>query len=367
MSRIALMIPSFSEADAVSADVRGMYRALVARGHDVCVVAAHWEVTGLTVRHLRRGGALLRDPSNLAIYHFSTGCREATAAFAAARCRRVLKYHNVTPAEFFEGIDQEYALSSRTGRQELTALARGGLDGYLADSDYNLRELLDAGAPASAGAVVPPFHNIRQLLELEPDDEVRARGADGKASFLVVGRLAPNKGHADLLEAFALYHRHYNRASRLVIVGKGDERLAVYTDALRARVAALGLAEAVRFTGGVSPAALKTYYQTAAAFVLTSRHEGFCVPLVEAMALGTPVIALGAAAVPGTAGDAGLVWEGGDPGLLAESMHRLVTDRHAAAALGARGRRRYAEHFTNEQIERRFLSALEGLCGLGRI
>src|SRR5690348_13761437 len=111
MPRIALMIPSFTEADAVSADVRGMYRALAARGHDVCVVAAHWEVAGLPVRHLRRAGALLRDPSNLAIYHFSTGCREATAAFAAARCRRVLKYHNVTPAEFFEGVDQEYALS----------------------------------------------------------------------------------------------------------------------------------------------------------------------------------------------------------------------------------------------------------------
>jgi glycosyltransferase involved in cell wall biosynthesis len=363
MPRVALLIPCFSEADAVGADVLGMYRALVARGHEVCVLASYWEVEGLPVRHLNSARALLRDPAALVIYHFSTGCREATAAFTAARCRRVLKYHNVTPAEFFEGIDQEYALSCRAGRQELTALARGGLDGYLADSDYNLRELLEEGAPPNAGAVVPPFHNIQRLLELEPDRELLAR-YDGRANFLVVGRLAPNKGHADLLEAFAFYRRHYNRDSRLVIVGKGDERLAVYTEALRARVAALGLAEAVAFTGGVSPAALKTYYQTATAFVLTSRHEGFCVPLVEAMALGTPVLALGAAAVPGTVGDAGLVWEEYDPELLAESMHRLATDPQAAAALGARGRRRYAEHFTNGQIERLFLAALDGLCGM---
>src|SRR5205807_9879614 len=106
MPRVALMIPSFSEADAVSADVLGMYRTLAARGHEVCVLAAHWEVAGLPVCHLRLAGALLSDPSTLLIYHFSTGCREATETFLGARCRRVLKYHNVTPAEFFEGIDQ---------------------------------------------------------------------------------------------------------------------------------------------------------------------------------------------------------------------------------------------------------------------
>jgi glycosyltransferase involved in cell wall biosynthesis len=367
MHRVALMIPCFSEADAVSTDVLGMYRTLVARGHEVCVLAAHWEVAGLPVRPLRSAGALLGEPATLLIYHFSTGCREATETFTSARCRRVLKYHNVTPAEFFEGIDQEYALSCRSGRQELTALARGRLDGYLADSDYNLRELLDEGAAAATAAVVPPFHNIQRLLELEPDRDVLARCVDGRANFLVVGRLAPNKGHATLLDAFALYHRHYNRASRLIIVGKGDERLVVYTEALRARVAALGLTETVVFTGSVSAAALKTYYQTAAAFVLTSRHEGFCVPLVEAMALGTPVLAVGAAAVPATVGDAGLVWEECDPGLLAESMHRLVSDRQAAAALGARGRVRYEQRFSNEQIERHFVGALEGLCGLERI
>jgi glycosyltransferase involved in cell wall biosynthesis len=79
------------------------------------------------------------------------------------------------------------------------------------------------------------------------------------------------------------------------------------------------------------------------------------------MALGVPVLALGTTAVPGTVGAAGLVWEDGDPELLAESMHRLVADRRAAAALGARGRRRYLQHFTTDHIERRFLQALDGL------
>jgi glycosyltransferase involved in cell wall biosynthesis len=366
MGRVALMVPCFTEADAVSTDVLGMYRALSARGHEVCVLACHWEVNGLPVRHLRSAGALLQDPSALLIYHLSTGCREAAEALAGAGCRRVLKYHNVTPAEFFAGVDQEYVLACREGRAELAALARAGLDRYLADSDYNLRELLDEGAPAAAGAVVPPFHNIHRLLETDPDPGVLARLRDGKANFLVVGRLAPNKGHAALLEAFALYRRHAP-ASRLLIVGKGDPRLEVYTEALRARAAGLGLGEAVVFTGGVSLAALRAYYQAAHLFVITSRHEGFCVPLVEAMALGVPVLALGSTAVPGTVGDAGVVWQEDDPRLLAESMHRLVADREAAAALGARGRRRYHDHFTNGRIEFRFLAALGRLGGSGRI
>jgi glycosyltransferase involved in cell wall biosynthesis len=365
MGRVALMIPCFTEADAVSADVLGMHRALAARGHDVCVLAAHWEVKGPHVRHVRTAARLLDDPSAVAVYHLSTGWREGAAALAGARCRRVLKYHNVTPPEFFEGIDQEYALSCRAGRQELRALARAGLDCYLADSDFNLRELLHEGAPPAAGAVVPPFHHTRRLLELEPDPEVRARYRDGKANLLAVGRLAPNKGHATLLEAFALYRRRHNPHSRLLLVGKADERLAVYAEALRARAAALGLGKAVVFVGGVSPAALKAHYQAAHLFVTASRHEGFCVPVVEAMALGVPVLALGTTALPGTVGEAGLVWEEGDPELLAESMHRLVTDRQAASALGARGRRRYQEHFTNEHVERRFLGALEGLLGEG--
>ncbi len=366
MGRVALMVPCFIEADAVSTDVLGMYRSLSARGHEVHVFASHREITDPPARPVSAARQPLSDPSAVAVYHLAAGWREGAEALARARCKRVLKYHNVTPAEFFTGVDQEYVLACREGRAELAALARAGLDRYLADSDYNLRELLDEGAPAESGAVVPPFHNIHRLLETDPDPDVLARLRDGKANFLVVGRLAPNKGHAALLEAFALYRRR-NPESRLVIVGRGDPRLGVYTEALRSHTARLGLAEAVVFTGGVSLAALRAYYQAAHLFVITSRHEGFCVPLVEAMALGVPVLALGAAAVPGTVADAGLVWHEDDPRLLAESMHRLVTDREAAAALGARGRRRYHDHFTNGRIELRFLAALGRLCGSERI
>ncbi len=358
MSRIALLVPCFMEADAVSNDVLGMYRALDARGHDVCVFATHTNHSEVPVRPLAAARGLLQDPSALAVYHLSTGWLEGAEAMAHARCRRVLKYHNVTPPEFFEGIDQEYVLACRQGRQQLAGIARAGWHLYLADSEYNLGELLTLGTPPEAGSVVPPFHRIQELLDREPDRAVTTACRDGKVNVLVVGRLAPNKGHATLLEAFAYYHRHHNRASRLVIVGRADERLAVYAEGLRAWTARLGLGEAVVFAGGVSLAALRAYYETAHAFAITSAHEGFCVPLIEAMALGRPVIALGTTAVPATVGSAGLVWDEYDASVLAESIHRVATDGAIAVALGERGRCRYLEQFTNEQIERQFLGAL---------
>jgi glycosyltransferase involved in cell wall biosynthesis len=366
MGRVALLVPCFIEADAVSTDVLGMYRALSARGHEVHIFASHREVADPAARPVAAARSLLADPAVVAVYHLAAGWREGAEALARARCKRVLKYHNVTPAEFFAGIDQEYVLACREGRAELAALARAGLDRYLADSDYNLRELLDEGAPPETGAVVPPFHNIHRLLDTDADPDVLTRLRDGKANFLIVGRLAPNKGHAALLEAFALYRRR-NPDSRLLIVGRGDARLSVYSEALRALTTRLELEDSVLFTGGVPLAALRAYYQAAHVFVITSRHEGFCVPVVEAMALGVPVLALGSTAVPGTVGDAGVVWQEDDAGLLAESMHRLVTDREAAEALGIRGRRRYADHFTNGRIEARFLATLGRLCGSNRI
>src|SRR5262245_20624309 len=136
MTRVALLVPCCIEADAVSNDVLGMRRALTARGHDARVFAMHGNIAGVPVRPLAAARRLLQDPSAVAVYHLSTGWREGAEAMASARCRRVLKYHNVTPAEFFEGIDQEYVLACRLGRAHLAEIARGGWDLYLADSEF---------------------------------------------------------------------------------------------------------------------------------------------------------------------------------------------------------------------------------------
>jgi glycosyltransferase involved in cell wall biosynthesis len=106
---------------------------------------------------------------------------------------------------------------------------------------------------------------------------------------------------------------------------------------------------------------LKGYYQTASAFVVASEHEGFCVPVVEAMALGVPVIGYGSTAVPHTVGDAALVWDEPDPFLLAQSLDAVLRDAETRRRLTERGRRRYHNLFDNRRIERDFLHALRPL------
>jgi glycosyltransferase involved in cell wall biosynthesis len=123
----------------------------------------------------------------------------------------------------------------------------------------------------------------------------------------------------------------------------------------------LELTDAVVFTGGVSDEALKAYYLVADAFVTVSEHEGFCVPLVEAMSMKLPITAYASTAIPETLGDAGIVWTERNALLMAESIDRLVRDRAVRKALGERGYRRYESLFTNEKVERSFLQAISKL------
>jgi glycosyltransferase involved in cell wall biosynthesis len=224
-----------------------------------------------------------------------------------------------------------------------------------------MRELLAEGASESRSFVVPPFHTVDRLNAIEPDAGVLDSYADDKTNILMVGRVSPNKGHPALIAAFAAYHHDYNPNSRLLIVGKEDMRLERYSKLLRELARRLKLQDAVVFAGEVSDHALKAYYQVADAFMITSEHEGFCVPLVEAMAMKVPIVAYASTAIPETVGTAGLVWEERNPYLLAESIKSIVSDRSVGQALSDTGWRRYAQHFTNERIETTFLRALETL------
>ena len=361
MSRIAILAPCLMRADAVSNDALGMYQVLAAQGHEVRLFADNWEIAAPKVQHVRRLPAYLKDPSSLLIYHYSMGWATGLTLLKEVSCKKVIKYHNVTPPEFYDGVSDDYKNVCQAGRNQLNAITRVGCDLYLSDSAYNMQELVIVGASQNMSMVVPPFHQINRSLALAADLDIVDAYRDDKANILMVGRVAPNKGHALLIDAFAVYHDNYNSASRLLIVGKEDARLRAYTEALRQQTQRLGLGKAVIFTGEVSEAALKAYYLVADVFMLTSEHEGFCVPLVEAMAMKLPIVAYGVSAVPATVDRAGLVWQEPDPELLAESLHCVIEDESMAVAFGAMGWRRYHQLYTNEQIAVQFLQALNGV------
>jgi glycosyltransferase involved in cell wall biosynthesis len=359
--RIAVLSPSLTTADAVSNDVIGMYEVLKKRRYDVRIYSETQALNGYKVYPVSKLKSFLHNKSDIFIYHYSVGWARGLELLRELDCRRVIKYHNVTPPHFFNGFSASDEHLCVTGREQLKEIISAGCELYLSASPYSMEELIAEGAGAEKSFVVPPFHHVDRLHSIKADAGVLERYADGSVNILMVGRVAPHKGHIALLEAFATYYYHYNRNSRLLIVGKGGEGLSPYAALLRRAVESLGLERAVVFTGGVSDETLKAYYMVADAFVITSEHEGFCVPLVEAMAMKLPIMAYASTAIPGTVADAGLVWRERDPYLLAESLDLLVKDKTVSGALRVKGRRRYEEMYTNEKIEAEFLSALSGL------
>jgi glycosyltransferase involved in cell wall biosynthesis len=359
--RIAVLSPSLTTADAVSNDVVGMYEVLRKRGLSVRIYSETEALNGYKVYPPSKLGNFLNQSSDVLIYHYSVGWQKGLDLMKELSCRTVIKYHNVTPPHFFAGFSSFDEHLCVTGRRQLTEIACSGHDLYLADSPYNMQELISEGVRAERGFVVPPFHHIDRLDAINPDISILDKYTDGKVNVLMVGRVSPNKGHIALLEAFATYFYHYNGNCRLIIVGTEKEEFKVYSKLLREMAGLLCLEDSVVFTGEVPDEALKAYYLLSSAFMFASEHEGFCVPLVEAMAMKLPIIAYASSAIPGTVADAGLVWAERDPYLLAQSLDLIVKDEKVGGALSLKGRRRYEEKFTNEKIEAEFLSALDCL------
>ena len=363
MPRIAIVSPTILPTDAIGRDVLHMGRILRGRGHEVELFDTTWgkpqprNESGVHVRDFLNG-----DSSAVLILHHAIGWPHALPLMAAATCRRVVKYHNITPASFYDSWDADYAALCRQGREQLSALIEFNCDLYLADSAFNLREMSALRVDSRRCAVVPPFNDLESLLTGPSDVDVLHDYGDGRTNVLFVGRRAPNKGHRCLLDAFAAYHHYRNVNSRLVLIGKGEPKQEKYTQSLRHQAWRLGLHGHVVFRDRVTDAELKAHYECASAFLIASEHEGFCVPLVEAMALRVPIVAYGTSAVPHTIGDAGLVWDKNDPFLLAQSLDAVVRDPTARRHLTERGRQRYREHFANERIERAFFDALRPLA-----
>lgn len=359
MTRIALLTPSITTGDAVSNDVIGMYQVLLKRGHEVQIFADACLITEPKVRPASKITRFINKSDGLLIYHYSMGWDTGLEILRELPCKTVIKYHNVTPPEFFTKFSEAHVLMSHGGRKQLKEIASAGCDLYLSASEYNMRELLAQGAHERISSVVPPFHHIDRLNSVEPDTKVLETFQDGATNVLMVGRVAPHKGHAELIEAFANYYYHYNGNSRLLIVGKHDVAFNSYYELLREMVSCLKLQGAVIFTGEVTEAALKAYYMAAHVFLITSQHEGFCVPLVEAMAMKLPIVAYSSSAIPDTAGDAALVWPERDPNLVAESIHTIVSNEKVGAGLGKMGWQRYQRLFTNARIEEQFVAAID--------
>lgn len=285
--------------------------------------------------------ALLFDPSLVApadtlLYHHSIGS-ELTAFAVEHVGAKCLVYHNVTPAEYYAPYRPGFAWMLSTGRAHLPHLAPH-FPVSVGDSAFNAAELAACGFERPG---VLPIICDPAKWNMRADAALMDRLQDGRINLLFVGRVAPNKKQDELVEAFALYHQ-LDARSRLIIAGEGRASDPYYTRLVR-NIAAHGLGEHVIVTGQTTDAELLAYYRTAHLYWSVSEHEGFGVPLVEAMWFDVPVVAYRSAAVPETLGEAGLAtFDSKDDLRAVAALAKLITrdDETLRRRLIAAGRAR---------------------------
>jgi glycosyltransferase involved in cell wall biosynthesis len=317
--RVHQLLAALSYGDAIGNEALAIQAHLRRAGYDSDIFAerVHPRMARLA-RPLWEYRAV-SGPETVCLFHFSIGSA-ASRLIHRAPDRLVVVYHNITPAHFFLGFHNHLAGLTYHGRRELVAFAsRAEL--ALGDSELNRRELQEAGYRDTG--VLPIVQDL-EAYRGPGSPGVRRLFSDGRANVLFVGRVIPNKRIDDLVRAFAAFQRYARPRSRLLLVGdhRGQER---YLARLLEMVRGLRLDEVV-FTGQVDHDDLLAYYSVADLFLCLSEHEGYCVPLVEAMNAGVPVLAYDAGAVRETLRGGGVLLREKPPELVAELMERVLAD-----------------------------------------
>jgi glycosyltransferase involved in cell wall biosynthesis len=187
------------------------------------------------------------------------------------------------------------------------------------------------------------------MAQIAPDPTVLRGFDDTRPTIIFVGRPVPNKRQDDIIRVFAHYRHAFAANARLVLVG-GSNETNQYEEELRQLVQTLDLDGEVTFTGHVSDQQLVAYYRVADAFLSMSEHEGFGVPLLEAMYFDIPVIAYAAAAIPYTMGRAGIVVREKNMLQIAERLHHVIEDLDFRAEILA-GQRRRLRDFAPSKVQ----------------
>ncbi len=270
---------------------------------------------------------------NITILHFSIGS-ESSKYFSGLPDKKIMIYHNITPPQFFQGFDAELAYNLRKGREELQMLKDIPRLAF-GDSEYNCQELRKTGYKNVGHLpIIVDFEKYRKrpkagIMKLHSKNLVGKRR--GTTNFLSVGRIIPNKKLEDVVKVFYYYVKHINLNSRLFLVGAYNEE-GRYLSFLSNLIKKLGIEEKVVLSGRVDFEELLAYYHLADVYLCLSEHEGFCIPLLESMFFGIPIIAYEAAAVPYTLNGAGIIFKEKRYEDIAEAAHLLLTNKELRKA-----------------------------------
>jgi glycosyltransferase involved in cell wall biosynthesis len=412
--RAAILIPRLDEYDAVGIDCAGIVKILRNAGYEVSVFTKGWKVSpatesNLKIQYYTKIKDFLDQPSDILIYQYAIAWQEGFSLLKSLKCRKILKFHNVTPPEFFAPYHKGIANACKVGLEQLPDYLAVSWQTIIADSEYNKSVLVKAGADPKNIKVVPPFHRVMDLLNFEPSVDFIKKFVSGRSILhsiaeklilkipavgrisvfrkilqsgymhrniiLMVGRIVPNKGYEDLIKIFNIYRTKYDPDSRLLFVGKKSKGLELYYNNLTAIIKKYKLSEFVDFAGQLPDSELKSAYLSSRVLAVTSLHEGFCVPAIEALAIGLPVIARNDTALTDTVNGGGILVqiphaESSDTkertydqycSDFADQIHKVVSDELFSMNQIRVGCRYFYEKYSDEIIQKEFLRIINNL------
>ena len=339
---VVILSPALIDHDAVSNDIIMQAEAIRQFGLSASI---YTEIDllknreGVQICSKSRLQKIIAEPKNLIIYHHSIVWNQGKEILIKSNCKKIIKYHNITPPDFFKDYNDAYYTSTTKGRRQTDSFIQNDLFDYLtADSEYNLDELRIDGSFSKPHKVIPPFTKLSDFDQVNLNIElVEKQLQNDLVKVFFVGRFAPNKGMHHLVKTISTYIEMYGDRIVMNIAGGLDPQLQSYFKEVENLIEELHVGNQVNLLDKVSFADLVTYFNTSDVFLLNSEHEGFCVPILEAQKSLLPVIAYRCAAVPETLGPDQLIFDDLDYLKNAVAIHQIANNTDKKVFLAEQG------------------------------
>lgn len=320
MVQIHQFHPSVAYGDAVSNSILELKKILNELGYDSEIFVQHIHPRIRNIKKISEYSSYSSPETILILHHSLAYDQDIFNYFKALPDKKILIYHNITPSDFFKNVNDTYEYYSKLGRNQLREF-KEIVKIALGDSRYNEEELQKSGFEKTDILPVPISFD---KFDIPGNSEIIQKYSDDWVNILTVARICPNKKIEDIIRTFYYYKKAINPKSRLFLVGS-TEGMDNYYSQLKDLVEKLQITD-VFFTGHLTFEELVSYYRISHIFITLSEHEGFCVPLLESMYFGIPIVAYNSTAIPHTLGNSGILINNKDPLKTAELMNLLINE-----------------------------------------
>nr|WP_314432887.1 glycosyltransferase [uncultured Brevundimonas sp.] len=291
--RIAVVVQGlFEKSDSIGFDAIYEYDLLVSLyGKDrVSLFAERFDQKRYPGRDIKPVADLIErssDPFDLVVYHYCDGWSDFDKFISNRQGRSVVRWHNNTPPWFYAPHNARLADRCVRGFEQIVSMAENPRLEFWVNSEFTRKQLEALGASASQIYVVFPASRYVDAEVSSPVERAAPSNSD-VLRILFVGRVVAHKGHRHIVELADYITKNLDRQVQVDFAGRGDSSATSFNEGLSQCVEES--AATVNFHGEVDEDQLRGLYDEAHVFVCFSEHEGFGLPVFEAMRCGLPVV-----------------------------------------------------------------------------